>query len=235
MKLSELFKNLSYGELSNLALSNDGNGAIVESQHNRLIHIINSALKDMHSRLVLREGELIVRTLDYKNLYYLRKEHAMSDPTPGFEKYILDSPGYEFKGDLAKVLSVSNEVGDLLPMGDAEQWASVFTPQFDCIQFNHPGYGQIFNVIYQAYHPELVLEVDNYLDQEIYLPTMLEESLRLKVAHLIFSSMSGQENGVKAQTLEAQYEAKYSLIEQGNLVGGTEVGTNVKIYRRGFP
>ena len=235
MTLDDLFRSLSYGELSNLSMSGEGSGTIVEPKHGQVIQATNDALKDMFSRLVLRESELVIRTHDFKNLYYLRKEHAMSDPTVGPLKYILDTPDDPFTGDLVKVLRVSNEIGEELPMGDAEQWASVFLPQFDCVQFNHPGYGQVFGVIYQAYHPTLVSGGDDYLQQEVLVPPMLMESLRIKIAHLIFSSMSGQEYGTKAQSLEAQYEGKYLMINQDNLIGGAEMGTNVKLYRRGFP
>ena len=117
MTLDDLFRSLSYGELSNLSMSGEGSGTIVEPKHGQVIQATNDALKDMFSRLVLRESELVIRTHDFKNLYYLRKEHAMSDPTVGPLKYILDTPDDPFTGDLVKVLRVSNEIGEELRDG----------------------------------------------------------------------------------------------------------------------
>jgi hypothetical protein len=234
MKLGELFKKLSYIELSNLSLSGEGSGAINEASQSRLITATNDALKDVFTRLVLHERQLIVKTLDWKNLYYLRKEHAMLDPTPGYLKYIIDTPANKFTGDLVKILAVYNEIGEELPMNDQEQWASVFTPQYDCVQFNHPGYDQIFNVAYQALHPELLDMGDNLLDQVLLVPPTLEDLLRTKVAYCVFSAMSGQDYSIKAQALEAKYESLYNLIDQKNLLGGVSMATNVKLHRRGF-
>lgn len=238
MKLRDLFTKLSYGELSNLSMSGEANGTIAEASHPRLIHAVNDALKDMFSRLHLYERELLIQSLEWKAIYYLRKEHAMMDPTVGPLKYIVDTPQNLFTGDVVKVLSVANEVGANLPLNDATQWASVFTPYFDTVQLNHPGADQVFSVTYQALHPELLVEVaedDDVLEQDIRVPSILEEMLRLKVAQGIFSPMSGQDFTVKAQQLEAAYELRYIELGQKNLVGDLGMNTNVKIHCRGFP
>ena len=235
MKLRDLFSKLSYGELSNLSISNEGSGTIAESAHPRLIHATNDALRDMFSRLHLYDRELLIRSLEWKAIYYLRKEHAVMDPTEGPLKYILDTPNNLFTGDVVKVLGVTNEVGDPLPLNDVEQWASVFTPHFDTVQLTHPGCDQVFAVSYQALHPELVLEGEDVLEQEIRIPSLMEEMLRLKVAHSIFSPMSGQDFTARAQQLEAAYEMRYVELGHKNLIGDVGVNTNIKIHLRGFP
>lgn len=234
MKLSELLKKLSYGELSNLSLSGEGSGTINESAHPRLILLINDALKDIFSRFNLHERTTAIQSLDWKSFYVLRKEFAVMDPTVGL-KYIIDTPSNIFTDDLVKILDVTNEVGDPLPLNDAEQWASVFTPKFDTLQLTHPGSSQIFAVTYQALHPELALSGAGYLDQEIRIPSILETALRMKTVLPIFSAMSGQEYSVKSQQLEAAYENRLAEIEQKNLISDSVVPTNVKLMRRGFP
>lgn len=237
MKLQELFRTLSYGELSNLSMSGEGSGTITAEAQPKLIVAVNAALKDMFGRLVLLEKELLIKSLDWKNLYYLRKEHAMMDPSNEL-KYILDTPKNPFTNDLVKVLHVRNECGDILPMNDAEQWASVFTPHFDSLQLTHPGAGQVFSVGYQALHPKILDTMDTadaVLNQEIRIPPLFEEMLRLKVAYGIFSAMSGQEMSLKAQSLEMAYEGKFIEIDQKNMIGDSGHDTNVKIYQRGFP
>lgn len=234
MKLSELFQKLSYGELSNLSLSGEGSGIIIESAQPRIVLLINDALKDIYSRFNINERTLAIQSLDWKSFYVLRKEFAVQDPTVGL-KYIIDSPHDKFTDDLVKILSVTNEVGATLPLNDSEQWASVFTPKHDTLQLTHPGYSQMFAVTYQALHPEIRASGEGFLDQEIRIPTILETALRMKVALPIFSSMSGQEYSVKSQQLEAAYESRLVEIKQENLISDSVVPTNVKLMRRGFP
>lgn len=233
MKLSDLLLELAIGELSNLAFAKTG--VIDTAAHAKVILAINSALRDMFSRIHLAEKEVLVETLDWKVLYYLRKEHAVMDPTPGFLKYVLDTPSNPFTGDLVKVLGVTNEVGDPLPVNDAEQWASVFLPTFDSVQFNHPGDRQVFSVQYQALHPTLATSGTGYLDQEVRVPGVLLDMLRTKVASLVLAPMGGQDQTLKAQALEANYENRHASLVLTSDVGDTGINTNVKIIHRGFP
>lgn len=221
-------------ELSNLAMSGDGSGEIRTADQPRLIHCVNDALKDMYSRMLLSERVLLLQSFDWKSNYHLRKEHAMMDPSSEL-KYIIDTPHNVFTGDLVKVLEICNEVGSPLPLNDSEQWASVFLPHFDVVQLTHPGYGQVFSVSYQALHPLIVTDGEDVLEQEIRIPILLEDILRVRVAFGIFSAMSGQEFSTKAQQLESTYETKLSWIEQNNLIGDAGLNTNVKLRRRGFP
>lgn len=233
MKLNELLQDLAVSELSSMAFAKTG--VIDTTAHVKVITAINVALNDIFSRVPLAEREVIVQTLDWKSLYYIRKEHSILDPTPGFHKYIIDTPADRFTGDLVKVLGVTNEVGDPLPVNDAEQWASVFLPTFDSVQFNHPGANQVFSVQYQALHPKLVTSGSDYLNQEIRVPAVLMDMVRLKTASTLLAPMGGQTETLKAQSLEANYEARHTSLVFKNEIGDTGINTNVKLMRRGFP
>lgn len=233
MKLNELMLELASGELSNMAFAKTG--VIDPGAHVKVINAINVALNDIFTRIPLSSKEVAVQTLDWKHLYYIRKEHSVLDDTPGVQKYILDTPTNRFTGDLVKVQGVNNEVGDPLPVNDAEQWASVFLPTFDSVQFNHPGSCQVFFVQYQALHPKLAATGDGYLDQEIRVPPVLQDLIKLKTASCILAPMGGQNETLKAQSLEASYEARHNSLELKNDVGDTGVNTNVKAMRRGYP
>lgn len=233
MKLSTLLNELAVGELSNLAFAKTS--VIEPTAHGKVILAIDVALNDIFSRIALAEKEVYVQTLDWKSVYHIRKEHAKMDTSTGFLKYILDTPSNPFTGDIVKILSVSNEVGDPLPVNDAEQWASVFLPSFDTVQFNHPGANQVFAVQYQALHAKLLTSGDGYLDQEIRVPSVLMDMVKLKTAFTLISPMGGQDQTAKAQMLEASYEARHSSLVLKNDVGDTGVNTNIKAMLRGFP
>lgn len=233
MILNELMHELAIGELSNLAFAKTGD--IDPASHGKVIAAINVALNDIFSRIPLAEKEVLVETLDWKHLYHIRQEHSRMDPTPGYLKYIIDTPANPFKGDLVKVVGVTNEVGDPLPMNDAEQWASVFLPTFDSVQFNHPGAKQVFSVQYQALHEKLASSGNGYLGQRIRIPPVLSDMVKLKTAAVILSPMGGQDQTIKAQALEAGYEARHTSLVLKNDVGDTGISTNVKVMLRGYP
>lgn len=233
MKLQDLFNELAIGELSNLALAKTG--VIDPTSHGKVITAINVALNDIFSRIPLAEKEVLIETLDWKSIYFIRKEHSRMDATPGFLKYIVDTPANPFTGDLVKVLGVCNEIGDPLPMNDAEQWASVFLPAFDTVQFNHPGAKQIFAVQYQALHPKLLMSGDGYLDQILRVPSVLMDMVKTKTASTLLAPMGGQNETLKAQALEAKYEGLHTSLVYKNDVGDTGVHTNVKAMLRGYP
>lgn len=237
MQLEDLFRKLSYGELSNLKLGGEGSGTIPPEHHNKVIEAVNTALKDISTRCSLLTKDLVVQSLEWKNLYPLKKEFALSDPTEGL-KYIIDSPYQPFTGDIVKILGVANEIGNALPMNDGNQWASVFTPAYDTLQLNHVGYDQAFFVTYQALHPELAYAVEGnneHLNQEIQVPPVLEDLLRARVALAIFSPMGGQDGNNRAEALTAFCEGRFAELKLDNSVGDSGVDTNVKLMLRGFP
>lgn len=232
LTLQELMNDLANGELSNLAMALTG--SIAEESHNKVILAINSALVDIYTRVNLLEREVLIESLDWQDTYYIRKEHARMDDTPGFLKYIIDTPEDIFTGDLVKVIGVCNEEGVPLPINDPHAWASVFLKGFDTIQFTHPGEKQVFGVQYQALHPKLVWSVEGYLNQKILINPALHSVLRTKVASLILAPMGGQEHTVKAQFLDASYESSLLGLTNTGDVGDTTVTTNYKLEMKGF-
>lgn len=240
MQVKDLFQDLSYGELSSHAVVNDTTGTITSTKIPKMLALTNAALLELHTKFDLRVESLLLQSYDNISTYYLRPEYALSNPTVG-RKYILDSNRNPFVGNIIKILGITNERGDPLPMNDAEQWASVFTPMFDTVELTHPGSCQIFEVCYTTTHNQLELirdtEVTDYeatLDQEIYLPPVLHEALRLLVAKKIFSGMSGQDSTSKTQELTATLQSMFMDIQTKNLLLDSVTSTNIKFTRRGF-
>lgn len=237
MLLSDLMTNLSYNELSQHIIGNEGSGTIKPDYLGRVINQVNVALLELFTRFTVREKDLVVESRDWMQKYPLRKKYAVSDPTTGVEKFIIDTNAKPFMGDLISVISVSNEIGKELPLNDAEQYASVFTPQSDVLQLTHPGFHQVFFVVYKAKHPTILYnpeDIEATLAQEIEIPVCLEQPLRFRIAALIFSSMAGQDQSNKGQDLLQLYEKDCSVLEDNGLLGNGSLSTNVKLNLRGF-
>lgn len=234
MKLNELLEGLSFNELSNLALSNEGSGTIQDSKIPRLISATNSALLDIYSRFLLHEKELVLQTFDWKTQYQLKLAHAVSSGGSSI-KYIMDTEADPFLEDIIHVIAVHDELGDELPVNDPEDCCSVFFPQPDTVQIPDPSNERTFFVRYKARHAKLQISGPSVLVQDVTVPLALENALRYKVAAHVFAPMAGQEYSIRVQSLEAAYELACREIESNGLLGPKELSSNLKLCRRGFP
>ena len=236
MKLSELFRRLSYGELSNLAVGGEGVGTITEPMKPRIVSYANDALLALHSKFLLRENILMFKQIEHLTYYYMLKRYAVSQI--GVEgacevphHYILDSTDEPFEEDWIKLLSVLDEKGNEIPVNDTEEYTSIYTPQPNLIQVPLPVEGRIFAMSYQARHPML-----DYVEgcQEIDLPFVLEPALTAFIASKVFSHMNGQENAAKGQEHMNTFEGVCAQVIDQDLVSQGAPTTLTKFNKRGF-
>lgn len=239
MKLRDLVAQLSHGELSSFSFASDNPGSIKAEFLPKVISAINSSLTDLYTRFILSEKELHVLCLANKTQYALRPEFATMNPTMGVPKYILDTPDYPFTGDLIRILAVTDEIGNAATINDVGIRGSLYIPRYDTIQVSDPSNDKLLSVLYQARHSTLIVENpdDIYFDlmeQDIIIPPVLEEPLRIRTACNIFSPMDRKEQAAKVALLEAKYEQLVTMAEQKNLISDATFNTTCKLERRGF-
>ena len=236
MKIIELFRQLSYGELSNLAISDSGSGDIIEEKQPQLVQYTNDALLMLYSRFLLSEKDLLLEQVSHITNYHLTKKYAETTGADVDYRYIKDLSTEPFGDDLIRILSVYNGDGCKLTLNDSENRYSLFTPYPNVLQIPRPVGGAELAVVYQASHKKLDdrLTPNNILDQEIELPIYLENPLRLFVAYKVFCHMNGQENIIKGQEYLAAYEAACIDVEQRDLVNQTFHTSHRKLEQRGF-
>lgn len=234
MRIAELFRLLSYGELSNLDLSNEGAGTIKPERQPQLINYINDGLLKLYSRFLISQKDLIIELQSGIITYPLKLEYAESVGSDVLFPFIKDRPGREFTGDVIKILEVHSSCGSELPLNDKGNSHSLFTPQPDVLQVPYPKAGIALGVQYQARHPKLLDTGKRMLSQEIELPFFLESALQNYVAHKVYSHMNGAENTAKSQEFELHYERICTEIEQKDLTNQTFATTQHKLEMRGF-
>lgn len=233
MNVQELFRRLSFGELTNLSMSVEGTGTIAEESRGKIISYANEGLLRLHSRFLLRE-QYIELELDAAIFnYHLKADYAQTNPTPPADVtlYIKDSVAAPFTGDVIRVLKVVDDEGCEIPLNNAELDDSVFTPQPDILQVKEPVTDAVIGLIYQARHP--LLQYSD-LSQVIDLPAVLEGALQSFVAHKVFSHMNGAENGAKAAEHFAMYEMIVNEVLTTDAVNSSSYTSNIKFHRRGF-
>jgi hypothetical protein len=233
MTIAELFQSLSYGELSNLALSLEGSGEIRIKDQPRIIQAADEALLHLHSKFILSTKNIWIETLKHITYYHFDKRFAESSfgNTNQEYLYIKDLLGDPFEGDVLKVLSVFDDQEVQLPLNDVEHPMSVFTPQPRMLQVPDPVDGALLDVVYQAKHVPLKLDD---LDQEIDLPFVLVPALNAYISYRIYSAMNTQEATVKAAEHLGNYEAICQNATDHDLVNTSSSTTNIRFQRNGW-
>lgn len=236
MQINDLFRQLSFGELSNLALANEGNGEIRESAHAQIISHCNEALLRIYTRFLLKENEVIIETVPHITNYYLLRKYAKSQRnTEKGPFYITDLDDEVFAEDVIKILSVRNQFGEVLPLNEELDSNSLFTPQFNLIQFPNPDSTRTLSVVYQAKHRELNIgDMSDPVLSKIDLPETLQGALRAYIAYCVFSYMNTQEASQKAQEHLSMFDSLCSEIEERGFAGSNLSGNISKFDRRGW-
>lgn len=230
MKLQDLYRNLSYGVLSNLTLANDGNGTIRERDLGKVTLALNETLLRIYSRFNLREKVILIAMQDGVVTYHLTRKYAVSAgevPNP----YILDLAEDPFEEDVIKILAVYDSLGYQLPLNDNEGPWSLFTPQATVLQVPNPLDNMALSVMYQAKHPILYADKP---DTPIMLPSVLEGALYSHVAYQIFDSIGTAESVGRAQNHLMNYENICVELMASDSVQTSISTSNVRFEKRGW-
>jgi hypothetical protein len=233
MKLSDLFKSLSYGELSNLAMAAEGNGSIVTADQPKLVLHANEGLLKLYTRFILKEKDVVIQTVDHITNYHFLKKYALSVYQVGQIEYpyIQDLVAEPFQEDMIKILAVYNDCGQELPLNDDERLSSLFTPQARVLQVPRAVTGIGLSVLYQARHMPLTL---GELEAEIELPDVLHSALSAYIAYKVYTNMNTAESTAKAQEHLGNYEGTCLEAETKDLLSTSISTTNSRFKKRGW-
>lgn len=235
MILSELFDQLTYGELSDKAIGGKGDGGIKVGDYPQIVLHLNAGLKDLHTRLPMRFEEILITQYDHIQTYYLRPEFAMTN-TDSVEpvKYIMDSIYQPFLDNVIKVEQVFSEDGEERPLNDPSMPYSVWTPKYNSISipFNDPD--NTFSVIYRSNHEKIVInELFQPSQVEIDIPAWIEEALLIFIAGRVIGNTLSADNLNTSSYYTNRYELAIKLVEQHNLIN-QEAATNRQVHRNGW-
>jgi len=243
MNVGEFFEKLSLGELSNLNIGKEGAGFVSADKESTLITYTNTALKALYSRFAYKKSYVNLELQEDQNIYELNSLYAVTDTTPDNNntRYIKDTVANPFKDDVIKILAIQQQDDPTTLYVDETQQLSVNVhPDYGGIKllsYNRfyvptPVAGTILKIEYQATHPELSNPM--VPSEQIELIPMLHEALEMRVAARVYSSMNGEMNLAKADTLMRRYEHLCLLIEADDLMHETESVGHDKLRDKGF-
>jgi hypothetical protein len=240
MTLKELFRRLSVGELSNIAmgatLAGIPTGTIDPNQQQKVVLYTNDGLNRLYTRFVIKESDLILEQQADQDMYPLELRHCQSqmEEFPGglsSSYYIQDTEEDPFLDDIIKILRAYDGNGCEVPLDNPDDCCSWFRPQSTVLQIPFPVAGNPAAIVYQANHREMPW---TDLNGEFELPDPLVPALRAYVASEVYSHMNTQEAGIKAQEHLKKFEELCVECLAMNLVTMPEVPMNHKFDKRGW-
>lgn len=232
LTVNDLFTSLSFGALSNLAMSNEGSGEIRQADQNKVINALNESLRRIYARFALSEKQMMISQYEHITNYHLDKRFAMHNPERLAQHYpyILDLPNEQFNNDVIKIIAVYSDVGRKYHLNNESETYSLFTPSPNILQVPLPKAGEPLSIHYQAAHPTLEYGVK---EAEVFIPLVLKDALLARTAYSVYSNMNTQEATVKAAEHLQMYDTSCSEVEDQGWASITDGHSN-KFHQRGF-
>ena len=200
MFLSEIFEQLTIGELSSLNMGGDSNIGLQECEYANIVPHINLGLTELYSRFSLDMSEVMIQQDASIIEYFLDYKYAVSN-TASTEpiKYILDTVENPFNDEIIKIETVFNSDGDntLLPEDypdtDLEDFWARIAPSYKSIIIPKPITGTKITVTYRAAHKKILSTNLNPFTTEINIPIVLLQPLLYFIAGRVFSIINTDE------------------------------------------
>lgn len=207
MNFETFLKDLCLIELSDLIYVEPDSVATTEypsaALRLKLLPVVNSCLRQMYIDNQVSQKELVLRTSANITQYFLTVEHAVTN-VAAVEKYIIDTVGNPYTGDLARIDEVRDEHNRLVYSAHENiSGGFVRMPRWDCLTFSTPLDNKEYLVRYRASAP-IMTENQNDGSIELALPPGYVDLLRLYVAERVYGAQKTPESVTKA----AQYRGE---------------------------
>lgn len=230
MKIKRIIEHLETGILSKINLGGNTTMGITSYNYPTIISAIELGLIELSQHFNLRQREVFIKQEDHIKIYELDIKYAVTNTASTEQyKYIKDSTDNPFTGDILRIEAVYNELGQELRLNDDSDPDSLYTPSLISIQVPKPNKENSLSVIYSAGTAELRKTGNDVLEQEVYLPQVLLQSLLLFVASQIVLGKDSLEAKNESMIFERKYREAVALAMNygANLKDGT-VNTNVE-------
>ncbi len=224
--LKAILEALSYETLSFMAESNHSNGSLSADQIPKVVGRINSVLRRMAVKFVLRERRIKVNVTLDRRYYTLNAD----------DTWIQEDPDEAFTGDVGRILAIETPTGRNHDLGDkATLRTIVLRDEGKSFALDDTLEAGVYVVIYKAATPQFVSDPSNLnLDQILHIPEALLNALYLGVAAITYESIGGAENVSMAQAKWSQYEKECAEARINSAVEIEENDEGNKFLDRGF-
>lgn len=242
MNVDSLFAQLSYGELSNLAIGMEGSGGVLPAMQPSIITHANQVLTDIYSQMAHKVCYVNLELVEDQTVYRVHPKHAVTtEPLDnGIARYIQDTADNPFTHEIIKIMDIhevvdTNEDGETkINLNNVMDTSSIRTLSYDTVLVPDPVAGIQICLECQVNHLPLSTSPVNPTEEIELLPAM-QAALVAKVAARVYSTMNGEENAAKAERLKSEYEAALRLVKQEDLAPDSSAAVTKKMYLGGWP
>lgn len=232
MQLSDIFAQLTYGELSQVSLGGGEIGQIGVGNYSHVMNHVNMGMTALHKRFNLKEQQLTLQIQPGMTSYILKDTYAVSSYSSNIIRPILDSLSNPFQNNIIKIQAVHTDSGYEMALNNQSDPYSVFTPSFNILNIpiemvsvytpNFPIELRTINLTVSYQANAIAINMDNGLDSpedtEIDLPDAYLEPLVYFVASRIMTPLGIMQNeGTMGGIYAARYENACKRIEADGL------------------
>lgn len=250
MKLLDVYNQLAYGELRQVALGSGGIDSTKDTTPKenfvKLFPLVQSGLTELHKRFLLRERELVVTLVDNQVVYMLHIDFAATnDVSTEDPKYITDTATLPFEDDLMRVeriygtyLTKEYEI----PLNQYNNKESIRTTDYNRLLL--PDDTDLapwlletttLRIVYRADHPAITPAKANTspLNTEIFLPPTHLEALTFYIASRVLNPGGADGEFHEGNNYTIKFEAAVQKLKDENFAVDPEF-ENDKLESRGW-
>ena len=225
MLVSDLLTLIANSDAKSFGLVDKGKFQIKEEAYPFINVCLNRALRKIFTDFCLIQREVIIKSREQYDRYFLRSEHSIINDDPSVAKYLIDTDDEPFDDKLVKILRVTDELHNKYQLNVVGAEFSILTPEYDCIEIEHPEKELAYSVIYQACCDRFDF---SSISENINVPVYVEEALIFYMQYLIANKQSNAVSQQKAQLLLMRYnEEVQTLLSTGKLGNTTTYQNNL--------
>lgn len=220
MKLSDIFNQLAYGELSQVSLVDETTGLINVTKYPAMVAHTNMGLTALYKRFALKENRLLLPL----------RAGQVSYPLSSDENVQVEYGAEDFEDDILKVEKVSTVEGYELGLNDSSDIYGCTTPSATVLRVplvianNGPDLPDelitsSLEVVYRANHPKIVIPTSGLVPAKvnIELPDSHLEPLLLYIASRVHNPIGMSNEFHAGNSWFAKYEAACARLENDGL------------------
>ena len=224
MYLSEIFEQLTYGELSQVGIGGGMDvGQINEANFKSVVANVNLGLMALYKRFPIKQDSLFVDVKEGKTDYELDMKYALSNIDSTEPVKFINDLVKPFTNDIIKIERVYNFAGIELAMNDtnnldAIKLLNMTTMKLSPTMLNELS-GTSIEVVYRAKH-KLIVVGDNVFNPEttqIELPYVYLEPLLYFIGSRYHNSIGMSNEFHAGNNYATKYEQACRLIEAHSL------------------
>ena len=201
-------------DVINLAKNAELKQLAVKTDDSAVLGFINLGLLEIYKRFSLKEAEAIITQTLGKSSYTLNSE----DPDVSVSE----------NDNLLLVVAVYNEKGECLPINDANDPKSIYTPTYNTIEIPDVIDGEILSVIYRV-SPKFLTSVDD----TVPIPPQLLEALLNYVGYKGHTSINDKPAEGSPSYL-TKFENSCLKVMYEGLLPQDDISHSKKFITRGF-